>query len=109
MPRQARVGDMSKGHWKTVLGIPYYFPPTPLVTGTSDTMSSGKPCCRVSDQAKPHVGHILGVPVPWIKHTPKALTGSSSTKINGLPAFRVGDRYDCGDTQAQGDSKNIVR
>jgi len=99
MPLQSRIGDLSYGHW---IGI-FYFPPTPLVTGSPDSYSCCIAKCRVSDVAKPHFSHIFGVvPFPWFIHTPVAATGATETFVNMLPAFCVGDYYSCGDMQAQG-------
>jgi len=105
---QARLGDMSMGHWVFAFK-PMYFPPVPLVTASPDTMSCCIPACRVTDAAMPHFAFIYGfVPVPWIIHTPIAVSGSSECFINHLPAFRVGDSYGCGDIQAVGCPQNIV-
>jgi uncharacterized Zn-binding protein involved in type VI secretion len=102
---QARVGDISMGHW---IG-PFFFPPVPLVTGSPRTRSDGLPCCRVSDQAAPHFGLLFGVvPVPATLHTPIAMTGATRTTIDGMPAFRVGDLYTCGDIHAIGSPRDFA-
>ena len=105
MKMQARIGDMSSGHW---IGA-FYFPPVPLTEGSPDTFACGLPASRVGDSAAPHIAFIGGVvPFPPFKHTPKALTGSATTFINGRPAFRAGDKYDCGDIQLGGCPQVLV-
>lgn len=103
---QARVGDLSAGHW---VGI-FYFPPTALIEGSPDTFSCCKSASRVGDKAAMHFAYIYGVvPFPAFKHDGrKAATGASCKYINYKKAFRVGDVYDCGDTQAQGCDQDIV-
>ena len=102
---QARVGDYSMGHW---IGI-FYFPPTNLIEGSKDTISCFIPACRVGDRANVHIAWILGiVPLPPFNHQPTAIEGAPCTFINGLPAFRVGDGYSCGDKQAQGCVTHLV-
>ena len=89
---QARVGDLSTGHW---VGI-YYFPPTPLIQGSPDTISCGSPASRVGDRGMMHFAFIYGiVPFPAFQHAKSASTGSSTTFINGKKAFRVGEMYNC--------------
>lgn len=105
MAYQSRIGDYSNGHW---VGI-FYFPPTPLVTGSPDTFSCCISACRVTDKAKKHFAWIYGViPLPAYYHNPEASTGAPCAYINCLDAFRVGDKYDCGDKQAQGCTENDV-
>jgi len=102
---QARIGDMSMGHW---IGI-FYFPPTPLVEGSPVTFSCCIPASRVGDAAAEHFGWIFGIiPIPANKHTPTASTGAPCNFINFLPAFRVADNYACGDTQAVGCPEHLV-
>jgi len=102
---QARIGDMSMGHW---VG-PFYFPPTPLIEGSPDTFSCCIPASRVTDAAAPHIGWLFGViPIPAVIHYPKAATGAPCTFINELAAFRVEDEYDCGDIQAEGCPEHLV-
>ncbi len=96
---QSRIGDLSSGHW---VG-PYWFPPTPLVTGSVDTFSCYKQSCRITDVAEPHFAWLFGViPLPFVIHVPTAVSGSTTKLINHLSAFRMGDDYDCGDTQLEG-------
>ncbi len=104
MPEQARVGDVTQGHWSGVL----YFPPVVLTEGSPDTFSSGPACSRVGDAAESHRGYLYGVVPTAISHTPKASTGSSNTFINGKQAFRAGDSFDCGDTQVGGNPAHLV-
>lgn len=102
---QARIGDFSFGHW---IG-PFYFPPTPLITGSPDTFSCCIPASRVTDMAAPHFAWFLGiVPIPAYIHNPMAITGAPCKFINYLPAFRVLDMYDCGDFQAMGCPEHLV-
>ena len=101
---QARIGDVSTGHW---IG-PLYFPPTPLIEGSPDTFS----CCinssRVGDKAAVHIGFLFGIiPIPGSAHQPIASTGDPVVLINFRPAFRVGDSYSCGDIQAVGCVTNL--
>lgn len=105
MKPQARIGDLSCGHW---IGM-FYFPPVPLLQGSLDTFVCGLPASRVGDKAQLHIAFIGGVvPFPRFKHTPMALTGSMTTLINGRPAFRIGDKYDCGDIQCMGCPMDLV-
>lgn len=105
MPLQARVGDMSTGHW---IGNFYFFP-VPLLTGALSSLSGGPPMCRVGDVAALHIGYLFGViPVPAVFHIPTAATGSPDKIIEGSPAFRTGDLYDCGDIQAGGLENHLV-
>ncbi len=61
---QARVGDLSQGHW---IGI-FYFPPTALNAGASSSFSSGPAMSRVGDTADTHFAFIYGiVPFPLVK------------------------------------------
>ena len=102
---QARIGDFSTGHWEGI----FYYPPTPLITGSPDTFSCCINASRVTDVAKPHYGWMFGVvPFPLMIHQPVAATGAPCTFINFLPAFRVGDSYDCGDIQAEGCPVHLV-
>ena len=102
---QARIGDYSEGHW---IGI-FYFPPVPLTTGSPDTFSCGISASRVTDKAKMHFAWIFGVvPFPFMYHNPEASVGAPTTFINDLASFRVGDSYDCGDTQAEGCPEHMV-
>lgn len=102
---QSRIGDKSLGHWVSI----FYFPPTPLVTGSDDTMSCCIPACRVTDTATTHYAWIYGVvPLPAYTHTPEASVGAPTTFIDYLAAFRVLDTYDCGDTQAEGCTEHFV-
>src|ERR1035437_10872383 len=102
---QARLGDFSMGHWVSI----FYFPPVPIVEASLDTLSCCINASRVGDAAAPHFAWIYGViPLPSYIHDPIAETGSTEKFINELPAFRVEDNYDCGDTQAQGCEENLV-
>ena len=101
---QARIGDKSLGHW---IGI-FYFPPCTLTEGSPDTFSCCIPASRVGDAATKHFAFIFGiVPLPAFYHEPKASTGDPKVLINYKQAFRVGDSYNCGDTQAQGCETNL--
>ena len=102
---QARIGDSSMGHW---VGI-FYFPPTVLTEGSNDTFSCCIPASRVGDKAAEHMAFIFGiVPLPSYTHEPEASTGAPCKYINNKQAFRVGDSYDCGDTQAKGCVLHLV-
>ena len=103
---QARIGDYSMGHWVDI----FYFPPTPLKTGSPDTFSCGfLPTSRVTDTAEKHFAWIFGlIPLPSYYHNPEASVGAPTTFINLLQAFRTDDKYDCGDTQAEGCPTHIV-
>jgi len=101
---QARIGDKTLGHW---VGI-FYYPPTALIEGSPDTFSCCLPASRVGDAAAEHFAWILGiVPLPALKHKPTAAIGDPVVLINYRQAFRVGDTYDCGDTQAEGCVTNL--
>jgi hypothetical protein len=102
---QARVGDYSVGHW---IGN-FYFPPSALVTGSSDDSTTTIQSCKVGDKANPHIGWLFGfIPCPMVVHIPIASTGAPSNNIDNLPAFRVGDSYACGDTQSMGAITDMV-
>jgi len=102
---QARIGDMSMGHW---VGV-FYFPPTPLIEGSPDTFSCCIPASRVGDAGAMHFAFMFGVvPFPAFQHKKKASTGAPCNFINNKAAFRVGDMYDCGDQQAVGCPEHLV-
>jgi uncharacterized Zn-binding protein involved in type VI secretion len=102
---QSRIGDMSMGHWISI----FYFPPTPLIEGSPDTFACCIAASRVGDAANRHFAWVFGfVPLPAYYHEPKASTGSTTKFINNKPAFRVMDRYSCGDSQAQGCERVMV-
>lgn len=106
-PPQSRIGDLSMGHW---IGT-FYFPPTPLIEGSPDTFSCCINASRVGDKAAPHIGFLFGVvPIPAVIHDSShvASTGDDEKLINDKEAFRVGDKYQCGDIQAVGCPLELV-
>lgn len=86
----ARVGDKSTGHdcW----------PPTTLVSGSSNVMANGVPVALIGSKWKPHTRKCK----PKKTHTEVCVSGSSSVYVNGKPMCRVGDKLQHGDTIASG-------
>lgn len=90
MPAAARIGDATTGHG--------CWPPTVVATGSQRVTADGIGIARAGvDEAVPHTCP----PIPET-HTPHCQDGSQRVFIDGWPAFRVGDGYDCGDAQAEG-------
>lgn len=89
----ARLGDLGIGHG--------CFPPTPVISGSSNVIISGKPAARIGDQLAPH-GCSNCPPHP------RAIgAGASTVFINGKNAARVGDSVICGGSISSG-SNNVI-
>jgi hypothetical protein len=101
---QARIGDKSCGHWRTVC----HYRETPLIEGSPDTFACWINASRVGDKAQEHICYMLDkVPIKYLKHQPVASSGDPVVFINWRNAFRTMDNYDCGDTQCEG-CKEVV-
>ncbi|MGH1485966.1 MAG: PAAR domain-containing protein [Cellvibrionaceae bacterium] len=84
----ARLGDIASNHgaWH----------PSPIIAGSGDVFTNGKPAARKGDAAAPHVK-------PKSKpHGRNIAEGSGTVFINGKPAARVTDAINCGGDVATG-------
>lgn len=77
----ARVGDLCSGHDG--------FRPKPFIQGSGNVFVNGKPLVREGDTRDVHISgsssHSSAVPIGH---------GSSTVKVNGLGAVRIGDHVD---------------
>ena len=90
----ARLGDLGIGHG--------CFPPTPVISGSSNVIISGKPAARIGDQLAPH-GCSNCPPHP------RAIgAGASTVFINGKNAARVGDSVICGGSISKMFNRNFI-
>ncbi|SHO56315.1 PAAR motif protein [Vibrio quintilis] len=93
MAKAVRVGDMGTDH--------HGFPPTPVISGSSDVFMDGISAARVGDLLAPHAKP---------KHPPhkrKILSGSSTVQINYKPAALTGGTVNCGGVTVGGGTVNI--
>jgi uncharacterized Zn-binding protein involved in type VI secretion len=80
--KAARLGDIGSGHG--------CFPPTPIISASSDVIIENIPAARQGDALLPH-GCSNCPPHP------RAIAGGAgSVLINGMPAARLSDNVDCG-------------
>ena len=89
MPCIARMGDIGSGHGS--------FPDTPIISGSNNAFTNGKPIARQGDPLEPH-----GSPTPSPPHSRSVASGSANIFINGKPMARIGDPVDCGGLIVQG-------
>lgn len=73
----ARLGDIDTGHPPS--------PPTPVITGSTNVLTNGRPAARKGDKLVPHHPGIRTI-----------TEGSASVLINGKNAARVSDGINCG-------------
>ncbi len=73
----ARLGDIDTGHHSS--------PPTPIIMGSPNVSTNGRPAARKGDKLIPHHPSIRTIS-----------EGSASVLINGKPAARVSDAINCG-------------
>ncbi len=93
MGNAVKLGDIGSGHGG--------FPPTPVVSGSSDVFINSRPAGRVGDSLLPHAKP---------KHPPhgrKISSGSSSVFINGKAAAFTGSSVSCGGVMIGGGSVTI--
>lgn len=88
MPAATRQGDNCTGHDAC--------PPVPLVEGSPNVFTNGRPAGRVGDHYSSHgcVTHP--------GHQDVIAAGSGSVFINGIPAARVGDAVSIGGSVQDG-------
>ncbi|WP_353304005.1 type VI secretion system PAAR protein [Sessilibacter corallicola] len=93
MGNAVKLGDIGTGHGG--------FPPTPVISGSSDVFVNGLPAGRVGDSLLPHLKP---------KHPPhprSISSGSSSVFINGKAAAFTGGSVSCGGTTVGGGNVTI--
>jgi uncharacterized Zn-binding protein involved in type VI secretion len=90
--KAGRYGDIASGHG--------CFPPTAVISGSSNVFINLRPSARLSD---PVASHGCSSCKP---HARNISAGSNSVFINGLPAARVSDAISCGGVVASG-SPNV--
>ena len=86
MPSAVRLGDKTTGH--------SCWPPTPLISASSNVIINGIGSVRLSDNIEPHCCVVC--------HDGIQASGSSNTYVNSLAMARVGDSISCGDSNAEG-------
>jgi uncharacterized Zn-binding protein involved in type VI secretion len=88
-----RVGDMCSGHG--------CYPPRPAVEGSDDVFINDRSAHREGDEwATHHCPH-------HDDHSGSLVKGSSTVRINGRGAGRIGDRVSCGSVAVTG-SHNVL-
>ncbi|MCK5019508.1 MAG: PAAR domain-containing protein [Candidatus Peribacteraceae bacterium] len=88
-----RVGDATSGHQP--------FPSRKAIVGSPNVIINGRPAVRaLEDQLEPHC-------VGFICHTLAVAKGSTTVRINGFDATRIGDIMQCGEYAVIG-SENIL-
>lgn len=78
----ARLGDIGSNHGS--------WHPSPIISGSSDVITNGRPAARQGDALAPH-DKPKSPP-----HGRSIAEGSPTVFINGKPAARVGDGISCG-------------
>ena len=94
MPAATRLNDNCTGHDAC--------PPVPLVEGSPNVYTNGRPAGRVGDHYTTHgcVTHR--------GHADVIVAGSAKVEINGKPAARVGDAVSIGGAVQDGSSNVII-
>ena len=94
MPAATRLNDNCTGHDAC--------PPVPLVEGSPNVYTIGRPAGRVGDHYTTHgcVTHP--------GHADVIVAGSAKVEINGKPAARVGDAVSIGGAVQDGSSNVII-
>lgn len=89
-----RLGDMGSNHgaWH----------PSPLIAGSGNVFTNGKPAARQGDALAPHKKPKKP------PHGRSMSSGSSTVFINGKPAVRVGDSISCGGNLSVGSSNVFI-
>lgn len=82
-PPIARIADVGLGHGS--------FPPTLVITGSSNTTVNSRVVARIGDLLSPH-----GSPSPSPPHGRVICTGSFKTSVNSRGSARIGDFICCG-------------
>ena len=90
----ARIGDTASNHG------PWH--PSPIVSGSANVLTNGKPAARKGDAAAPHVKPKSP------PHGRSISEGSGTVFINGKPASRVTDAIDCGGTIVSGSGNVFI-
>jgi len=94
MPPASRISDIGSGHG--------CFPPTSIISGSSNVITCSIPQARLGDSLAPH-----GCP-PTPPHGRSLASGSSTVFVNNLPAARIGDSISCGGSVVSGCSTVII-
>jgi uncharacterized Zn-binding protein involved in type VI secretion len=79
------------------LSVGHCYGPRSCLNGSPNVFANGASVVRVGDDYEQT--HSCGDNGHSMK---KALTGSATVKINGMPAHRTGDSIECGDTAGIG-------
>jgi len=90
----ARLGDIGSEH------IP--FPPTPIVSGSSNVHTNSRPAARLGDSLMPHAAPSSPL------HGRSIAAGASTVFINSKPAARVGDSINCGGKVSTGSGNVFI-
>ena len=90
----ARLGDIGSEH------IP--FPPTPIVSGSSNVHTNSRPAARLGDSLIPHAAPSSPL------HGRSIAAGASTVFINSKPAARVGDSINCGGNVSTGSGNVFI-
>lgn len=93
MPKAARLKDMGGPHG--------CYPPSPIISASSNVFINGQPAARLGDSVAPH--DCRNCP----SHPRTIASGSASVFINGRPAARAGDAINCGGVIISG-SDNVI-
>lgn len=91
----SRIGDIGSGHSS--------FPPTAVISGSSNVIIEDIPSARKGDALAPH-----GSPSPSPPHGRSIAKGSTTVIINDLDAARIGDPIACGGLLVTGASKTVT-
>ena len=94
MPKAARLNDMGGPHG--------CYPPSPVISASSNVFINGQPAARLGDSVVPH-GCSNCPP-----HPRTIASGSASVFINGRPAARIGDAVNCGGVIISGSANVII-
>jgi len=95
MPPATRIGDLGLGHGS--------FLPTPTTGGSSNVMTCSLPQTKKGDSLMLH-----GSPSPSPPHGRSYSGGSSTVKVNGIGAVRIGDGIGCGGMAVMGCGMVII-
>ena len=78
------------------------YPPSPIISASSNVFINGQPAARLGDSVAPH-GCSNCPP-----HPRTIASGSASVFINGRPAARIGDAVNCGGVIISGSANVII-
>lgn len=92
MPGAVRLNDVTVGHSG--------FPPTELITSSSNVIINGRGSVRLGDDIKIHCNRSC--------HDGKVSSASPNVFVNGRAKARIGDSISCGDSIKSGSANVIV-